>query len=187
MTKQCELYRNKFDAIFSELGVLTKSNWKFEEISQYIDALSYKTCVRGQKINIRLDFNKSQVKARVFVGNYKPGLKNYFSKEIGFSIDKKSVIIIKDIFTRLELDSLDQKIDKILSVEENERQVKEEKENKANLFKKLLPFNESFNDNLTFRKKGIMVTYNNVFQTLEIKANDDLMMQICAKINELIE
>ena len=32
-----------------------------------------------------------------------------------------------------------------------------------------------------------MVTYNNVFQTLEIKANDDLMMQICAKINELIE
>ena len=97
------------------------------------------------------------------------------------------MIIIKDIFTRLELDSLDQKIDKILSVEENERKVKEEKENKANLFKKLLPFNESFNDNLTFRKKGMMVTYNNVFQTLEIKADDDLMMQICAKINELIE
>ena len=111
-----DLYRAKFDSIFQQIGKATNSIWKGEKRHPlYIDGLEYETCVFNQKVKIKINFGRKSRTIAIFeIGNKWIDNKNCFTKKIFFSCDKTESKILKDFLERLEVDSLEDKITKLL-------------------------------------------------------------------------
>lgn len=61
------------------------------------------------------------------------------------------------------------------------------KENKIEILKKILPFDENYLGKFLVRKSGLIISYDTQFDSLEIRGNFNKVMKICDKIKELIE
>ena len=110
----CDKYKEKFDSVFQQISKATNSIWKGEEWSGYMDALIYNTYIKGQEARVILYFTRSKTMARILIKDENSFHGCYFQKKISFSRDKAESKIVKDFLERLEVDSLDEKITKLL-------------------------------------------------------------------------
>lgn len=130
-------YKEKFERVFQQIGKATNSIWKVEDQA---NLLACKTHIQGQavKINLRID-SYDKVKARIFLGDYRTDGNRYFSKDISFTAKKSEYQITQEILKRLEIDSLDEKITKLLEYRKSSDEMTKRKESIIYLCKRLLP------------------------------------------------
>ncbi|GJI56935.1 hypothetical protein HEMROJRC1_20470 [Rodentibacter sp. JRC1] len=184
---KCEEYKDKFDRIFQKVGGETASIWKGEKWSNYVDALNYVSCIRGQEVHVKLEFIRDRVKAAVYVGDYHLDYRNYFSKEISFSVLKPELKIVQDLINRLELNSLNDKVVNILEARKKSNENKENEKYRIELFKKFIPFKEGYNGKLYARPKNdVSIEFEPRANILEIRGDTELLMAICANIKQLL-
>lgn len=130
-------YKEKFERVFQQIGKATNSIWKVEDQA---NLLACKTHIQGQavKINLRID-SYDKVKAHIFLGDYTTDGDGYFSKDISFTAKKSEYQITQEILKRLEVDSLDEKITKLLEYRKSSDEMTKRKESIIYLCKRLLP------------------------------------------------
>lgn len=130
-------YKEKFERVFQQIGKITNSIWKVEEQA---NLLACKTHIQGQAVNINLRIDSyDKVKARIFLGDYRTDGNCYFSKDISFAAKKSEYQITQEILKRLEVDSLDEKITKLLEYRKSSDEMTKRKESIIYLCKRLLP------------------------------------------------
>ena len=181
-------YRAKFDSIFQQIGKATNSIWKVDEMESSFDHLWYKTTILGQEASVRLEFVKEKVVARVFAGSYQRDRGNLFTNEISFSLKKDESKILKDLLERLEVDSLDEKITKLLEKRKEREQHLTNLKYKNEVFKRMLPFDDKgYRNHLSLKlKPDFIIELDTLANRMEIRADTDLMVKICGKIAELL-
>ena len=137
---------------------------------------------------LRLEFIKEKVAAQVFAGSYQKDRGNLFTKEISFSLKKDESKILKDLLERLEVDSLEDKINKILEIRQSKKEKEEYEQFRIEAFRRVLPFNEQcYNGQYAANMKGVTVIFEPYTNKLEIRGNsDELALKICGKIAELL-
>ena len=184
----CDKYKAKFDSIFQRIGKATNSIWKVDQAECCFDHLWYKTVILGQEASIRLEFIKEKVAAQVFAGSYQKDRGNLFTKEISFSLKKDESKILKDLLERLEVDSLEDKINEILEKRKEREQHLTNLKYKNEVFKRMLPFDDKgYRNHLSLKlKPDFIIELDTLSNRMEIRANTDLMVKICGKIAELL-
>lgn len=186
---ECEKFKAKFDRIFQQVGEETTSIWKGEKWSDYVDALNYVTCIQGQKISVKLAFIRDdKFKANVSVGHYQKDYQYYFSKEISFSAGKSESQIFQDLLKRLELNSLNDRVSLLLGGRKERMQKEEDKKNRIELFKRLLPFRESYSGKLSVHlANSVRIELDPISNTLGIRGDCEVIMAVCGKLSELLK
>ena len=186
---ECEKFKAKFDRIFQHVGAETASIWKGEKWSDYVDALNYVTCIQGQKISVKLAFTRGdRIKANVSVGHYQEDYRHYFSKEISFSAGKSENQIVQDLLKRLELNSLNDRVLLLLEGRKERMQKEDDKKNRIELFKRLLPFRESYSGKLSaYFANNTRIEFDPIYNVLEIRGDCELIMAACGKLSELLK
>ena len=184
----CDKYKVKFDSIFQQVGKATNSIWKGRQWSEYVDALVYNTHIKGQEISLILDFSRSKTMAKILIKDENSLHSCYFRKEISFSRDKAESKILKDFLERLEVDSLDEKINVILEKRKEREQYLTNIKHKNEMFKRMLPFDDKgYRNHLSAKlKSDFIIELDTVANRMEIRADTDLMVKICGKIAELL-
>lgn len=130
-------YKEKFERVFQQIGKATNSIWKVEDQA---NLLACKTHIQGQAVNINLRIDSyDKVKARIFLGDYRTDGNCYFSKDISFTAKKSEYQITQEILKRLEVNSLNEKINEILEYRKSSYEVAKRKESIIYLCKQLLP------------------------------------------------
>ena len=178
-------YRAKFDSIFQQIGKATNSIWKVEDQA---NLLACKTHIQGQavKINLRID-SYDKVKARIFLGDYRTDGNRYFSKDISFTAKKSEYQITQEILKRLEVDSLEDKINKILEIRQSKKEKEEYEQFRIEAFRRVLPFDKkAYNGKYSAYMDGVTVLFEPYTNLLEIKGNSEMALKICGKIAELL-
>ena len=184
---KCELYKAKFDLIFQQVGSITNSIWKGDKWSNYVDSLIYVSYIKGQKVNVTLEFVNNRINASVHL-NAKINHGFCFHKKISFSPNKDAERITQDLIYRLELRSMNEKVSLILDEREKQDLRENNERYKRELFKRVLSFNESYNGKLvTYPKDGVKIELDLYYDALEIKGDSDLLMQICCKLQEIFK
>lgn len=185
---RCEEYKAKFDSIFHVVGAETASIWKGEKWSDYIDALGYTTYIRGQRVDLKLAFIKEKIEASIYLGDRYIDHVHCFSKKISFSLKKSEAQIAQDLIKRLELGSVNEKVSKILEARKARALNKENEKYRLELFKKFLPLRESYCGKLACNlEKGCNVELDPSTNTLQIRADSELLIALCANINQLLK
>ncbi|MEY8874641.1 hypothetical protein [Haemophilus sp. SZY H52] len=184
----CDKYKAKFDSIFQQVGKATNSIWKGEQWSKYVDALIYKTHIKGQKASVKIEFERSKTKAIIILNDGEILNCCFFCKEISFSRDKVESKIVKDFLERLEVDSLEDKINEILEKRKEREQHLTNLKYKNEVFKRMLPFDDKgYKNHLSAKlKSDFIIELDTVENRMEIRADTDLMVKICGKIAELL-
>ena len=184
----CDKYKAKFDSIFQQIGKTTNSIWKGKKWSDYVDALIYSTYIKGQEISLILDFSRSKTMAKILIKDENSLHSCYFRKEIFFSRDKAESKILKDLLERLEVDSLEDKINKILEKRKEREQHLTNLKYKNEVFKRMLPFDDKgYRNHLSLKlKPDFIIELDTLSNRMEIRADTDLMVKICGKIAELL-
>lgn len=130
-------YKEKFERVFKQIGKATNSIWKVEDQA---NLLACKTHIQGQAVtvNLRID-SYDKVKAHIFLGDYRTDGNCHFSKNISFTAKKSEYQITQEILKRLEVDSLGEKITKLLEYRKSSDEMAKRKESIIYLCKRLLP------------------------------------------------
>ena len=183
----CDKYKAKFDSIFQQIGKATNSIWKGKKWSDYVDALIYSTYIKGQEISLILDFSRSKTMAKILIKDENSLHSCYFRKEIFFSRDKAESKILKDFLERLEVDSLEDKINKILEIRQSKKEKEEYEQFRIEAFRRVLPFDKkAYNGKYSAYMDGVTVLFEPYTNLLEIKGNSEMALKICGKIAELL-
>ena len=185
----CDKYKAKFDSIFQQVGEATNSIWKGKKWSDYVDALIYSTNIKGQEVGLILDFGRNKTVSKILIKDDNSFHTFYFRKEISFSRDKAEPKILKDFLERLEIDSLEDKINEILEKRKEREQYLTDIKYKNEMFKRLLPFDDKgYRNNLSAKlKPDFIIELDTLANRMEIRADTDLMVKICGKIAELLK
>lgn len=184
-----DLIKTKMDLVFQRLSKLTSSVWRSEEVPFYSHHSDYVTYIKGQKIKITIDnLGKNKVKATLCIGKY--GLDKCFYKSICFSILKAENMIFNDLYKRLEIDTLNLKIDEMLSARTVKQEYLDEFKHKIDVIKRFLPFEQGYKGTYHFfaRYKGVRVDMEiGGYPHLSIDADEEFLMKLCAYIAELLK
>lgn len=181
-------YKEKFERVFQQIGKATNSIWKVEDQA---DLLACKTHIQGQvvMVNLRID-SYDKVKAHIFLGDYRTDGNFRFSKNISFTAKKSEYQITQEILKRLEVDSLGEKITKLLEYRKSIDEMAKRKESIIYLCKRLLPqLREDWGGKLSMMCDDTRIIFDPRTTRLEIVNYDkdpEMIIAVLGRISEFL-
>ena len=181
-------YKEKFERVFQQIGKATNSIWKVEDQA---NLLACKTHIQGQAVtvNLRID-SYDKVKAHIFLGDYRTDGNCHFSKNISFTAKKSEYQITQEILKRLEVDSLGEKITKLLEYRKSSDEVAKRKESIIYLCKRLLPqLREDWVGKLSMMCDDTRIIFDPRTTRLEIVNYDkdpEMIIAVLGRISEFL-
>lgn len=157
-----------------------------EDFRKYID---YNLKVRGVSVQVRVaEIADLKAEAYLFIGNYRTDGNAYFSKKIKFSIFKRGNIL-NEFINRLGIKLINEKVELILDKRAKMNAYEEELQLKKDVFRKYLDFQDyGYNDLIAYCGENKVKVQGISWDkpVLEISANVDDLMRICAYASEVL-
>ena len=180
-------YKEKFERVFQQIGKATNSIWKVEDQA---NLLACKTHIQGQAVDINLRIDSyDKVKACIFLGDYRTDGNCYFSKNISFTAKKSEYQITQEILKRLEVDSLNEKITKLLEYRKSSDEMAKRKESIIYLCKRLLPQLREGGGKLSMMCDDTIIIFDQRTTRLEIVNYDkdpEMIIAVLGRISEFL-
>ncbi|WP_249962632.1 hypothetical protein [Histophilus somni] len=180
--------KEKFIRLSEEVARRAGIAVHFVERENYWGGLALDGVVRGIKIFLSFEQKKDRITSSYSVGTYGRD-KIRFGKKISFSENKAEEKIIQDLLKRLELEKTADFIQDLLDERARIEAKEELKRAEIEAFRKLLPFNKAFNDELFFYSKNKRIEISKYRDEISIRnnGNPDFIMKVCAAVVKLIE
>ena len=166
---------------------------KLHEKENSTNHLRFESKIRGVDISLRFSTqtrDKNKVEAYLFVGRR---YNNYYEprsfKKINFNDTKSDKAIFKDLFQRLEMNLIHEKIDSILDYRAEREREEERKNAELAAFQRFIPFEkENYRGYFYGRKNGTCFELSQSKENLHINtANKDILIRICAAAAQILE
>ena len=154
--------------------------------------LRFKSRVRGVEVYLYFSTqtkDKSKVQAYFSIGSGRRYYEPDFSKKITFSETKEKHAIYKDLMQRLEMASINEKIDTILNFRAEKQAEMDRKNAELSAFQRFIPFeNTNYRGLFSGRKNGAYFELSQNKDQLNIQTkNKDILLRICAASAQILE
>lgn len=182
------------DLIFNDENFNT-IKWHKTYVTDCFNSIRFDTKSKGVEshVTIHLDEkDKNKAVALFTVGDYRQDQKRCFTKQITFNIWKNN--FYNDFFQRLELNQFDIYVENIKLDREKNQEYENNLKYKIDAFKRVIPFYTTNDNGLRFlgnpkNNNLSSIDVNYIYcqkPTLEISADADTLIKICALIGQNI-
>lgn len=182
------------DSIFNDKN-FNNIKWHKTTVDNYCNLIRFDTKSKGVESHVIIRLNekdKNKAEAWFTVGDCKQDQRSCITKKINFNIWKKN--FYNDFFQRLELNKFDIYVENIKSDREKKQEYENNLKYKIDAFKRIIPFYTTYNNGLRYigdsENNNInSIDVNYIYcqkATLEISADADTLIKICALIGQNI-